>query len=63
MKCNKLHVCHSATWVGGAYINGTAEGVYLAGHGLAWTQAPMGFALSLTIGKQNYFIPNLCSLL
>ncbi|XP_055493074.1 high-affinity choline transporter 1-like isoform X2 [Leucoraja erinacea] len=40
----------TATWVGGAYINGTAEGVYLAGHGLAWTQAPMGFALSLTIG-------------
>ncbi|XP_078259223.1 high-affinity choline transporter 1-like [Rhinoraja longicauda] len=40
----------TATWVGGAYINGTAEGVYLIGHGLAWTQAPVGFALSLTIG-------------
>ncbi|XP_051882504.1 high-affinity choline transporter 1-like [Pristis pectinata] len=40
----------TATWVGGAYINGTAEAIYLDGHGLAWTQAPIGFALSLTIG-------------
>ncbi|XP_072120298.1 high-affinity choline transporter 1-like [Mobula birostris] len=40
----------TATWVGGAYINGTAEAIYLVKHGLAWTQAPIGFALSLTIG-------------
>ncbi|XP_067841536.1 high-affinity choline transporter 1-like [Heptranchias perlo] len=40
----------TATWVGGAYINGTAEGVYFVGHGLAWTQAPIGYAASLIIG-------------
>lgn len=38
----------SATWVGGGYINGTAE--YTAGFGLAWVQAPWGYAMSLIIG-------------
>ncbi|KAH9379048.1 hypothetical protein HPB48_014572 [Haemaphysalis longicornis] len=38
----------TATWVGGGYINGTAEIVYLSG--LAWCQAPFGYALSLLIG-------------
>ncbi len=38
----------SATWVGGGYINGTAE--YAASYGLAWVQAPWGYALSLVIG-------------
>nr|XP_054930612.1 high-affinity choline transporter 1-like [Dermacentor andersoni] len=38
----------TATWVGGGYINGTAEVVYLSG--LAWCQAPFGYALSLLIG-------------
>ncbi|XP_062495359.1 high affinity choline transporter 1-like [Pezoporus occidentalis] len=40
----------TATWVGGAYINGTAEIVYLPSKGLLWVQAPIGFALSLVIG-------------
>ncbi|XP_006011642.1 high-affinity choline transporter 1 [Latimeria chalumnae] len=40
----------TATWVGGGYINGTAEAVYLPGHGLALAQAPFGYALSLVVG-------------
>ncbi|NRA50606.1 MAG: sodium:solute symporter family protein [Phaeodactylibacter sp.] len=38
----------SATWVGGGYINGTAE--YAATAGLIWVQAPWGYALSLVVG-------------
>jgi len=38
----------SATWVGGGYINGTAE--YTAASGLVWVQAPWGYAFSLIIG-------------
>ncbi|MCO6493271.1 MAG: sodium:solute symporter family protein [Phaeodactylibacter sp.] len=38
----------SATWIGGGYINGTAE--YAASSGLVWVQAPWGYALSLVIG-------------
>jgi len=38
----------SATWVGGGYINGTAE--YTSSAGLVWVQAPWGYALSLVIG-------------
>lgn len=38
----------SATWVGGGYINGTAE--YTTSSGLAWVQAPWGYAMSLIIG-------------
>lgn len=38
----------SATWVGGGYINGTAEYTYSSG--LVWVQAPWGYALSLIIG-------------
>ncbi len=38
----------SATWVGGGYINGAAE--YASSDGLAWVQAPWGYALSLIIG-------------
>ncbi len=38
----------SATWVGGGYINGTAE--YTASSGLVWVQAPWGYALSLVVG-------------
>ncbi len=38
----------SATWVGGGYINGSAE--YTASSGLAWVQAPWGYALSLVVG-------------
>lgn len=45
----------SATWVGGGYINGTAEYVYLPDFGLAWAQAPFGYALSLAVGKNQCF--------
>ncbi len=38
----------SATWVGGGYINGSAE--YAADFGLVWVQAPWGYAMSLIIG-------------
>jgi high affinity choline transporter 7 len=38
----------SATWVGGGFINGTAE--YTATQGLVWVQAPWGYALSLVVG-------------
>ncbi|VDM40251.1 unnamed protein product [Toxocara canis] len=37
-----------ATWVGGAYINGTAEALYKGG--LLGCQAPFGYALSLVVG-------------
>ncbi|XP_030407550.1 high affinity choline transporter 1 [Gopherus evgoodei] len=40
----------TATWVGGGYINGTAEAVYVPGYGLAWAQAPIGYSLSLVLG-------------
>lgn len=39
---------NSATWVGGAYINGTAEALYNGG--LLGCQAPVGYALSLVMG-------------
>ena len=45
----KLNI--AATWVGGGYINGTAESVYDPSRGLVWTQAPVGFAVSLSLGK------------
>lgn len=40
----------TATWVGGGYINGTAESVYDTARGLVWTQAPWGYALSMVLG-------------
>ncbi|XP_029460433.1 high affinity choline transporter 1 [Rhinatrema bivittatum] len=40
----------TATWVGGGYINGTAEAVYVPDYGLAWAQAPIGYSLSLVVG-------------
>ncbi len=40
----------SATWVGGGYINGTAEYSYDSNYGLMWVQAPWGYGLSLIIG-------------
>ena len=40
----------SATWVGGGYINGTAENTASSDFGLVWVQAPWGYALSLIIG-------------
>lgn len=40
----------SATWIGGGYINGTAENTFKPGSGLMWVQAPWGYGLSLIIG-------------
>ena len=40
----------TATWVGGGYINATAEAVYDPNLGLVWCQAPWCFALSLILG-------------
>ena len=42
----------TATWVGGGYINGTAEIVFSSG--LIWCQAPLGYALSLDLGKRLF---------
>ncbi|CAK9295828.1 unnamed protein product [Gordionus sp. m RMFG-2023] len=42
----------TATWVGGGYINGTAEIVYSSG--LIMCQAPFGYALSLVIGGKFF---------
>ncbi len=42
----------AATWIGGGYINGTAE--YTNSNGLAWVQAPWGYAISLIIGGLFY---------
>lgn len=50
---SKLHEYEfSATWVGGGYINGTAEAIYTSG--LVWCQAPFGYALSLVFGKRTF---------
>ena len=43
-----------ATWVGGGFINGSAEVAFTSG--LVWVQAPFGFGLSLFISKtENLF--------
>jgi len=38
----------AATWVGGGYVNGSAEAAYSSG--TVWVQAPWGYALSLVVG-------------
>ncbi|KAH9376675.1 hypothetical protein HPB48_005886 [Haemaphysalis longicornis] len=38
----------TAAWVGGGYLNGTAEAVYM--RGLLYCHAPIGYAISLVIG-------------
>lgn len=38
----------TATWVGGGYVNGTAESTF--SDGMAWAQAPWGYAASLLLG-------------
>lgn len=47
-----------ATWVGGGYINGTAEVIFQGGpgSGLIWCQAPFGYAGSLIIGIRQLCI-------
>jgi high affinity choline transporter 7 len=45
---SKVMIILTATWVGGAYINGTAEALYNGG--LLGCQAPFGYAMSLVVG-------------
>ncbi|XP_030415479.1 high affinity choline transporter 1-like isoform X3 [Gopherus evgoodei] len=47
----------AATWVGGGYINGTAEIVYLPTRGLAWVLAPAGYVLAFIIGGLFFVNP------
>ncbi|XP_041363770.1 high-affinity choline transporter 1-like [Gigantopelta aegis] len=42
----------TATMVGGAFINGTAE--IMASQGFLWTQAPIGYCVALFIGGMVY---------
>ncbi|XP_063237409.1 high-affinity choline transporter 1-like isoform X2 [Bacillus rossius redtenbacheri] len=44
-----------STWVGGGYINGTAEVMFTSG--LAWCQVPIGYSLSLLIGMLLFVRP------
>ncbi|XP_063584984.1 high-affinity choline transporter 1-like [Penaeus indicus] len=44
----------TATWVGGGYINGSAEAVFTSG--LIWCQAPFGYAISLTLGEKSFAV-------
>ncbi|KAI8503938.1 High affinity choline transporter 1 [Branchiostoma belcheri] len=39
-----------STWVGGGYINGTAEVIFDPKQGLIWCQAPFGYSTSLLLG-------------
>merc|ERR1712227_933795 len=56
----------TATWVGGGYINGTAEIVFSSG--LIWCQAPLGYATMLDPLQDVFggrmggllFLPALC---
>ncbi|XP_053873078.1 high-affinity choline transporter 1-like [Malaclemys terrapin pileata] len=47
----------TATWVGGGYINGTSEIVYLPTRGLAWVLAPVGYVLAFIIGGLFFVKP------
>ena len=42
----------TATWVGGGYINGSAEAVYATG--LLWCQSPIGYSISMVVGGLFY---------
>ncbi|KAG1651843.1 High-affinity choline transporter 1 [Nymphon striatum] len=44
----------TATWVGGGYINGSAEIIF--SKGMLWCQAPVGFTLSLILAYSFYLI-------
>ncbi|XP_029173651.1 high-affinity choline transporter 1-like isoform X1 [Nylanderia fulva] len=44
-----------ATWVGGAFVNGTAEAMFTKG--LAWCQVPIGYSLSLIFGAMLFVRP------
>ncbi|KAK3709178.1 hypothetical protein RRG08_030857 [Elysia crispata] len=51
-KRSKENKGRDATWVGGAYINGTAE--MIMANGILGCQAPVGYALSLVFGGLFY---------
>ncbi|XP_078259266.1 high affinity choline transporter 1-like isoform X2 [Rhinoraja longicauda] len=40
----------TATWVGGSFINGIAEVIYLPHRGVSWAHAPLAYSLSLILG-------------
>lgn len=44
-----------ATWVGGAFVNGTAEAMFTKG--LVWCQVPIGYSLSLLFGAILFVRP------
>ena len=46
----------TATWVGGGYINGTAEAVADPSQGLIWLIAPWGYAISLILGGKFFAV-------
>merc|ERR1719450_1043712 len=43
-----------ATWVGGGFINGSAQETYKEAGGLIWTQAPFGYSMALIIAGTFY---------
>ncbi|XP_063296832.1 high-affinity choline transporter 1-like [Pelobates fuscus] len=47
----------TATWVGGGFINGSAEITYLPGGGLVWLQVPLGYAIGLVLGALFFVTP------
>ncbi|XP_067890109.1 high affinity choline transporter 1-like isoform X3 [Heterodontus francisci] len=47
----------TATWVGGGFINGIAEIVYLPHRGVSWTHAPISYSLSLLVGGLFFVKP------
>ncbi|KAG7470890.1 hypothetical protein MATL_G00118690, partial [Megalops atlanticus] len=47
----------TATWVGGGFILGNAEVVYMPNKGLAWAIGPIGYSLNLVIGGLFFIKP------
>lgn len=45
----------TATWVGGGYVNGSAEAVF--SRGIIWCQTPFGYSLSLILGGMFFAKP------
>ncbi|KAI5738321.1 hypothetical protein M8J77_005430 [Diaphorina citri] len=45
----------TATWVGGGYINATAEALFTTG--LVWCQVPLGYSLALVVGALLFVKP------
>lgn len=46
--CRLFNFLFTATWVGGAFVNGTTEAMFT--RGLAWCQVPICYSLSLLFG-------------